>query len=85
LRWADGDLDLIKEAMETVTRVAKSILSTLTPGDADVEITECHQRPNAGRESVRVPVLVVSWTGWHQPSGPAVGATTILSRTWCSS
>jgi hypothetical protein len=40
LRWADGDLDLIKEAMETVTRVAKSILSTLTPGDADVEITE---------------------------------------------
>jgi hypothetical protein len=40
LSWAKGDLDLIKEAMETVTRVAKSILSDLTPVDAAVEISE---------------------------------------------
>jgi hypothetical protein len=44
LAWANGDLGLIKAAMETVTHVARSILSDLTPADAtpdrDGEITE---------------------------------------------
>jgi hypothetical protein len=31
LGWADGNLDLIKESMQTVQKVAKQILADLTP------------------------------------------------------
>jgi hypothetical protein len=35
--WADGDMDLIQQCAETVLRVAKQILTDLTPVRADAE------------------------------------------------
>lgn len=35
--WADGDMDLIKECAETVLRVAKQVLTDLTPVRADLD------------------------------------------------
>jgi len=36
--WADGDMDLVKQCAETVLRVAKQILTDLTPGRADADL-----------------------------------------------
>jgi len=33
--WADGDMDLVKQCAQTVLRVAKQILTDLTPGSAN--------------------------------------------------
>jgi hypothetical protein len=35
--WADGDMDLVKQCAQTVLRVAKQILTDLTPGRADLD------------------------------------------------
>jgi hypothetical protein len=35
--WADGDMDLVKQCAETVLRVAKQILTDLTPSRADTD------------------------------------------------
>ena len=35
--WADGDMDLVKQCAETVLRVAKQILTELTPSRADTD------------------------------------------------
>jgi hypothetical protein len=38
--WADGDMDLVKECAETVLRVAKQILTDLTPADGTTDGTD---------------------------------------------
>jgi len=35
LGWADGDIDLVKQCAQTVLRVAKQILTDLTPAQTD--------------------------------------------------
>ncbi|WP_196255876.1 hypothetical protein [Micromonospora sp. WMMC415] len=41
--WAGGDMDLVKECAETVLRVAKQILTDLTPADDATEETDLMQ------------------------------------------
>jgi hypothetical protein len=38
LGWADGDMDLIKQCAETVLRVAKAILTDLTPAESAADV-----------------------------------------------
>jgi hypothetical protein len=50
--WAGGDMDLVKQCAQTVLRVAKQILTDLTPGsaedpDAD-DLAEPAEHPTAG-------------------------------------
>jgi hypothetical protein len=37
LGWAEGDMDLIRQCAQTVVRVARTILTGLTPDDADTD------------------------------------------------
>lgn len=41
--WANGDMDLVKECAETVLRVAKQILTDLTPADDATDETDLTQ------------------------------------------
>ncbi|MGV9764953.1 ArdC family protein [Micromonospora tulbaghiae] len=45
--WADGDMDLVKECAETVLRVAKQILTDLTPADSTDESDPTQAGPDA--------------------------------------
>lgn len=40
LNWANGDMDVVKQAAENVLRVAKSILVDLTPADENADADE---------------------------------------------
>ncbi|PWU52443.1 hypothetical protein DLJ47_18885 [Micromonospora sp. S4605] len=45
--WAGGDMDLVKECAETVLRVAKQILTDLTPADSTDESDPTQAGPDA--------------------------------------
>ena len=56
--WADGDMDLVKQCAETVLRVAKQILTDLTPSRADTDPAGDTGDPAAGADPVAAMAVV---------------------------
>jgi hypothetical protein len=55
--WADGDIELVKQCVQTVLRVAKHILTDLTPNPAAGPDTEQPAGASDPTDSERLAVV----------------------------